>query len=152
MAKKQPHSQSKRRPTDFATGQAAQSDSEWKEHEHVTPPLKAHAEQLVSEAGSPELAKHAVDSVAAASPQPAADKDAFARRAGFTSYLDLFEASTRAGSINGKNWFVTALPGRGWIIWNDVELVASDRFNSLEEARRHLPSEPAPEAGGTDGS
>lgn len=34
---------------------------EWHEHEHTTPSVHSHAEQLLKEAGSPELAKHAID-------------------------------------------------------------------------------------------
>lgn len=151
MTKKQPLS--KRGPTDFAKKklQPPQPAKEWEEHEHVTPPLKSHAEELVREAGSHELAKHAVDSVKPAV-GPSSDKDAFARKSGFTSYLDLFEASTPAGTLEGRNWFLTALPGSGWIAWNDAELTANGPFNSPEEARRHLPATTSGNAGGTDGS
>jgi len=34
---------------------------EWHQHEHTTPVVQIHAEQLLDEAGSPELAKHAID-------------------------------------------------------------------------------------------
>jgi hypothetical protein len=156
MAKKQPLS--KHKPTDFATAEkpkaASPSATEWENHEHLTAPLQAHAEQLVKEAGSPELAKHAVDSAAASSNEPAPDKDAFARQSGFTSYLDLFEASTPAGTADGKNWFLTALPGGGWITWNDADLTANGPFDSPEDARGHLPPTSAQDkgGGGTDGS
>ena len=152
MAKKQPLS--KRGPNDFAKRklQPSQASKEWQEHEHVTPPLKSQAEELVKSAGSSELAKHAVDSVKPAAP-PASDKDAFARQSGFTSYLDLFEASKAAGAAAGKNWFITALPGSGWIAWNDTDFEAKGPFDSADEAGASLPSAPqARKQSGTDGS
>lgn len=37
---------------------------EWTEHEHLSLEIQIEAKQLVSHAGSPELAKEAIDSVA----------------------------------------------------------------------------------------
>jgi len=112
MAEKRPRSQSE--AVDFRTAPANRSSMQ------------------------PASPAKAVD--AASKPQPAADKDEFARRLGFTSYLDLFEASTPAGTAEGKNWFITALSGGRWVVWNDENLTASDSFASLEDARRHLPA------------
>ena len=39
------------------------SDSEWTQHEHVSQPSRMDAQRLVDQAGTPELAKHAIDSV-----------------------------------------------------------------------------------------
>jgi hypothetical protein len=112
--------------------------TEWDHHEHVTPPMKAQAKKLVEEAGTRELAKYAID--AASEPDPAAaDKDEFARGLGFTSYLDLFEASTRAASADGKNWFISALRGGSWVVWNETDMIASHACSSPDEARRQLP-------------
>jgi len=41
--------------------QAADSRLEWHEQEHTAPALQHQAEQLLDAAGSPELAKHAID-------------------------------------------------------------------------------------------
>jgi len=38
--------------------------AEWHEHEHTVPSVQLQAEQLLATAGSPELAKHAIDVVA----------------------------------------------------------------------------------------
>jgi hypothetical protein len=38
--------------------------AEWHEHEHTVPSVQSQAEQLLETAGSPELAKHAIDVVA----------------------------------------------------------------------------------------
>lgn len=140
MVAKRPQSGSVDAPAPPAEPQPA---TEWSHHEHVTSPMKAQAKKLVDEAGSPELAKQAVDA-AGKLHVVAADKDEFARRLEFTSYLDLFEASTAAASVEGKNWFITALRGGGWIVWNDVDLIASDLFSSPENARRHLPASAGP--------
>ena len=129
-------------PADFRVSSSSQ---ELQEHEHVTPPMKAQAEKLLEEAGTPALARQAVDSLA--EPQPAAaDKDEFARRLGFASYLDLFEASTRAASAGGRNWFITALRGGRWVVWNDADLIASDSHPSAAAARRQIPAAAAPHA------
>lgn len=44
--------------------------AEWHEHEHTAPAVQIQAEQLLNMAGSPELAKHAIDVV---SQQPRTD-------------------------------------------------------------------------------
>lgn len=124
---------------DFATSPPAGEPTEWKDHEQITAPLKAQAERLVQEAGSPERAKHAVDAAAESRPVAAADKDEFARRSGFTSYLSMFEESTKVGSWGDKNWFITPLAGGGgWIVWNDCELAASQIFATSDEARQYI--------------
>lgn len=43
---------------------AASKCAEWHEHEHTVPSVQSQAEQLLETAGSPELAKHAIDVVA----------------------------------------------------------------------------------------
>src|SRR5438477_7832314 len=87
-------------------------------------PVEAQAHKLLAEAGSPELAKHAVDAVArdqaAGSPG-----DKFAAQWGFDSYLSLFEASTPLASVGGKNWCVTSVGNSNWILWNDADLSAT---------------------------
>lgn len=112
---------------------------EWQQHEHVTPPLQEQAKKLVDATGSPERAKYVVDSLTKKQPATPATKDEFALCCGFTSYLDLFESSTKAGSTDDKNWFITALAGGGWIVWNDVDLDPGAVQPTLEEARRLLP-------------
>ena len=57
----------------------------WQEHEHVAPPVQNQAQKLLDEAGSPELAKHAVDAAAKTQPLPASAHDQFARQLGFAS-------------------------------------------------------------------
>lgn len=115
----------------------------WTQHEHVTPAVQNQARQLVDQSGSSELAKQAID---AASQQPlaaASDKNAFARRHGFKSYLELFEASSVVRSANGKNWCVTALPAGKWALWNEQDLRIHSIHLSFDEASGGVPDEAA---------
>jgi hypothetical protein len=117
----------------------------WREHEHVAGPVQNDAQKLIDNAGSPELAKKAVDSAARDhKTQPSAAgggsaKDRLARNHGFNSYLELFEASTTMSQSDGKNWFVTAVPGGKWIMWNDRDLEAHRSFDTFEEACAQVP-------------
>ncbi len=118
----------------------------WQEHEHIAPPLENQAQRLLDEAGSPELAKHAVDSVAKYQP-PATNAqalatsmhDQFARQLGFVSYLSLFEASTPMGGTAGKQWFLTALRSDLWVVWNDTDLTTKGTHPTREAAERAIP-------------
>src|SRR5687768_2999335 len=56
--------------------------------EHIATPVQIEAQKLLEDAGSPELAKHAVD-VAAIGRGEGSPQDQFARRLGFASYLSL---------------------------------------------------------------
>ena len=130
-----------------ATGRPAEGSKAaegWKEHEHVAGPVQNEAQRLIDDAGSPELAKKAIDSAAQEHvKQPVqrseSEKDRFAHNHGFRSYLELFEASTTMSQTDGKNWFVTALPGGKWIKWNDQDLHTECMYNSSEEACACVP-------------
>ena len=118
----------------------------WQEHEHIAPPLVNQAQRLLDDAGSPELAKHAVDAVAKSLPlatnvQSLATSahDQFARQLGFVSYLSLFEASTPLRGTVGKQWFLTALRTDLWVVWNDTDLTTSGTHPTREAAERAIP-------------
>jgi hypothetical protein len=105
--------------------------------------VQNQARQLVDQSGSPELATHAID---VASQQPLAaesDKDAFARRHGYKSYLELFEGSSVVRSVNGKNWCVTALPAGKWALWNEQDLRIQSTHLSFDDASASVPAEGA---------
>ena len=106
----------------------------WQEHEHVAPPVQNQAQKLLDEAGSPELAKRAVDAAAKTQPLPVSAHDQFARQLGFASYLSLFEASTPIKSALGKQWLVTALRTDQWILWNDSDLIVAGTYPTREAA------------------
>ena len=119
----------------------ANTSEAWGEHEHVAPPVQVQAQKLLDEAGSPDLAKHAINAAAATSPATAGSPhDQFARQLGFHSYLSLFEASTPAGSAEGRQWFVTALKQDRWILWNDTDLVAAGDYPTRDAAERGVPA------------
>jgi hypothetical protein len=112
----------------------------WQEHEHVAPPILNQAQKLLDEAGSPDLAKHAVDAAAKTQPLPVSAHDQFARQLGFASYLSLFEASTPIMSAVGKQWLVTALRTDQWILWNDADLTVAGTYPTREAAERAVSS------------
>jgi len=72
------------------------------------------------------------------SPKSAASpltKEDFARRWGFASFLEMFEASTPVGDAGGKKkWLLTALRGGKFLLWNDGEIGSAQEFESREEA------------------
>jgi hypothetical protein len=119
----------------------------WQEHEHVVPHIRAQAQKLLDEAGSLDLAKHAVD--APAKPQAAPDSahDQFARQVGFASYLALFEASTPLTSAMGKQWLLTALRHDQWILWNDTDLSIAGTYPTREAVERDFASLSSRESG-----
>ena len=116
------------------------SPEAWQEHEYVVPPVQIQAQKLLDEAGSPNLAKHAVDAAAKTQPLSASAHDQFARQLGFASYLSLFEASTPLRSAVGKQWFVTALRTDLWVVWNDSDLSTAGTYPTREAAGRAVPS------------
>jgi hypothetical protein len=124
---------------------AEQSSRDWSQHEHVSPAIQNEARNLVAKTGSLAAAKHAleqaVEGAADTRPDASSDKDVFARQHGFTSYLELFEASSVVRSVDGKNWCVTALPGQRWMLWNERDLKAHTTHASFEEARRSISGE-----------
>jgi hypothetical protein len=125
------------KPSDAKTSEA------WGEHEHVSPPVQMQAQKLLDEAGSPDLAKQAINAASAVSPATAGSAhDQFAQQLGFHSYLSLFEASTPAGSAEGRQWFITALKQDRWILWNDADLVAAGDYPTRDAAERGIPTAP----------
>jgi len=117
---------------------SAKSAERWPSHEHITPAIQNEAQKLVDRAGTPELAKHAVDEAvqSAAAAGLGSAHDQFARQWGFPSYLAMFEASDPILSAGGKQWCVTALAEDRWILWNDDDLVAAGPYPTREAAER----------------
>lgn len=106
----------------------------WSVQEHIAVPVQVQAEKLLDEAGTPGLAKQAVE-VAAQQRMPIpASYDEFARQNGFNSYLELFEASAPIVAIDGQKWLLTAVSGGEWITWKEQDFTALRRFHSRDEA------------------
>ena len=112
-------------------GQFAQRPAD----EHIATPVQIEAQKLLEEAGSPELAKHAVD-VAAIGRGEGSPQDQFARRLGFASYLSLFEDSSLLFAEPAKQWFVTAIRNGEWILWDDVDLAVKGTYATKDAALR----------------
>jgi hypothetical protein len=118
--------------------QAPDSESQfahWSAHEHIATPVQIEAQKLLEQAGSPELAKHAVD-VAAIGRGEGSPQDQFARRLGFASYLSLFEDSSLLFAQQDKQWFVTAIRNGEWILWNDADLMVTGIYATKDAALR----------------
>jgi hypothetical protein len=110
------------------------TSAQWRDHEHVTEQAQLQAQKLVDEAGTPELAKQAVDAAQQRQALPPKNKDELARRLGYVSFLALFEASMPVATGKGKHWCVTPLEKGRWVAWNDEDLEPREEFDSLEEA------------------
>jgi len=101
---------------------------------------KSQAKKLIEKAGSPEQAKEAVDAAAREQAAAPITKDDFARRWGFATFLEMFEASKPLGTAEGKKkWLATSLRGGKWLLWNDADMRSAREFDSLEEAKQHAP-------------
>ena len=71
---------------------------------------------------------------------PPLTKEDFARRWGFASFLEMFEASTPVGDAGGKKkWLLTSLRGGKFLLWNDGEIGAAQEFKSRAEALARIP-------------
>jgi hypothetical protein len=103
---------------------------------------KSPARTLIDAAGSPDQAKQAVDEAAREQAAPPLTEEDFARRWGFASFLEMFEASKAVGAAgDAKKWLLTALRGGKWLLWNDGDLSSAREFDSREDA---LPQVPRP--------
>jgi hypothetical protein len=108
------------------------------ELERVSPETQEEARSLLEIAGAPELAKQAVASSAGHPAKPAPDNDAFGKRFGFGSYLEMFEASKPLGISGDKHWLVTNVGPEQWIVWNEEDLQLVHTFKSFEEAKAQM--------------
>jgi hypothetical protein len=100
--------------------------------------IEQHAQTLIPHAGSPALAKDAVDTAAGREAIPDFRHDAFGRRFGFASRRDLLAASKPLAAADGTAWWTTAIEGDRWIVWNQDDMSASKTFATLQEARSSI--------------
>jgi hypothetical protein len=100
--------------------------------------IEMQAQTLIHQAGSPALAKDAVDGAAERETIPDFREDAFGRRFGFASRPELLAASTPLTAGDGTPWWTTAIDGNRWIVWNQQDMSASKTFATLEEARNSV--------------
>jgi len=117
---------------------------------HVDPPVgsasiapipegvEMQAQTLIHQAGSPVLAKEAVDGVAERETIPDFREDLFGRRFGFASRPELLAASTPLTAADGTAWWTTAIGGDRWIVWNQHDMSATKTFATVQAARNSV--------------
>jgi hypothetical protein len=97
--------------------------------------VEADAQKLIHQAGSPKLAKRAVDQAAERECLPDFRQDLFAQRWGFASRREMLAASKPLAGKDGQSWWATAVQSKKWIVWSDNDMAAEDKFPTLEAAR-----------------
>ena len=100
--------------------------------------VEMHAQSLIHQAGSPELAKQAVDGAVERETIPDFREDSFAQRFGFLSRLELLAASTPLTAADGTPWWTTAIQDHRWIVWNQQDMSAAQTYATLQEARNSI--------------
>lgn len=116
-------------------GNEPRNDS-WQQHEHLSAQLELDALRLLVDAGTPELAKFAIDSVE--EQQHEQLRAEFAQTLGFASYSDLLAASAGVATNDDKLWFVTPLGDGQWVGWNFIEVRAEVKHATREDAITHI--------------
>ena len=100
----------------------------------------SQAQSLIDAAGSPDQAKQAIDEAARNRASPPTTQEDFARRWGFASFLEMFEASKPVDSADQeRKWLLTALRGGKWLLWNEGDLPGEREFASREDALPRVP-------------
>jgi hypothetical protein len=112
--------------------------ADWSQHEHTAPPVQSQAQRLLAEAGSPELAKHALDVAADQQHNDPIFVDDLAERWGYRSRHDLLAASISVATSRGQMWWLTPVEGRGWAAWTEHDAQMSDLLPTLEHARQFV--------------
>jgi hypothetical protein len=107
----------------------------WPSHEHLSAQLELDALRLLSDAGTPELAKFAIDSVEM---QRERARDEFAQAHGFANCAELLAASDGVATGGEKAWFVTLLVDGQWIGWNLEDFGEGIKHRSREAAVRFV--------------
>jgi hypothetical protein len=100
--------------------------------------VEMQAQSLIHQAGSPGLAKSAVDEAAAREAIPDFREDHFGRRFGFESRPELLAASTPLTAADGTCSWTTAIKGDRWIVWNQQDMSAAKTYSTVEEARNSV--------------
>jgi hypothetical protein len=100
--------------------------------------VEMQAQTLIHRAGSPALAKDAVDGAAERETIPDFREDQFGQRFGFASRPELLAASTPLTAADGTPWWTTAIAGNRWIVWNQDDMSASKTYSTVQEARSSI--------------
>ncbi len=105
--------------------------------------VEMQAQVLIREAGSPALAKEAVDGAAERELISDFREDSFSKRFGFATRPELLAASTPLVAADGTAWWTTAIAGDRWIVWNQDDMSAAQTFATVEEARQSVYPSPS---------
>jgi hypothetical protein len=97
--------------------------------------VELDAQKLIHQAGSPSLAKQAVDQAAEREEVPDFRQDLFAQRWGFASRKDLLAVSKPINGQDGRSWWATQIAESKWITWSDDDMSAEEKYPSLAAAR-----------------
>lgn len=111
--------------------------------------VEQDAQKLIHQAGSPALAKQAVDRAAERESVPDFRQDLFAQRWGFASRQELLAASRPASAADGQSWWTTALGEGRWIAWCNDNLAADETFPSETAAQEWIERQPSLSDDGT---
>ncbi len=118
--------------------QAARLTEAWSQHEHIAPPVQSQAQQLLHKAGSPELARHALEEAARELASGPSYIDGLAERWGFSSRHELLAASISISSAQGELWWLTPIGKQDWIAWTERDQRMSDILPTVERARLYV--------------
>src|SRR5262245_31821321 len=82
--------------------------------------IEAEAQKLLHDAGSPQLAKHAIDAAARRETLPDFRQDTLAQKLGFKSREEMLSASKPITATDGTVWWATHSPkDKQWYLWNE---------------------------------
>jgi len=112
------------------------AEDSWHQHEHLSAQLELDAVRLLADAGTPELAKFAIDSVE--QQQHDHMRTEFAQAAGFGTYADLVAASAGIDTDDDGQWYVTLLPNGQWLAWNFFDVRSDLKHTTREAAVAHI--------------
>jgi len=113
--------------------------------------VEQDAQRLIHQAGSPSLAKRAVDQAAEREAIPDFRQDLFAQRWGFPSRREMLAASRPACGAR-VSWWTTAVGQGRWIAWSDDDLSAEITFRSEVAAKEWVDRLTSPEEADPDSS
>jgi hypothetical protein len=111
---------------------------DWGQHEHVGDIGSKEAQHLVHVAGSPELAKQAIDAIGSQQLMPLALKDELARDLGYPHYRQMMEQTEMVPLPTGSHMFLTTDSDGLWVAWSDKPFYDLQRFASRNEALSFL--------------
>lgn len=122
--------------SDSAMGGGEPNAASWQEHEFLPAQLELDALRLLADAGTPELAKYAIDSV------DEQQRDQFraevAQALGFRSYAELLAASAAVDTNDDRPWYVTLLADGQWVAWNCTDIRVDRKHSTREAALAHV--------------